>query len=209
MTIYAMTVVFDCSILTERNNMSIFQVAGGEKEVDDPANSNQVKSDAGNVSIAKITDNNTAPVGEDPQEVTPEGKNPMIVIDGPLGRAYTQALNLAYAKEDTGTIAMIAGTMDKQIEDQKNALGQTKEGTYVYVLDGGDISQKQCVETTNWLFQQQAAGHKDIVISLEGHMVISPRASQIENIAKSTGAKVVYNKKSLMKHVKDKNAKKK
>lgn len=184
--------------------MSIFQVSGIEKEVDDPSNSNQVKSDAGNVDITKLTDNNVAPVGDNKEEVDPKGKNPMIVIDGPLGRAYTQALNLAYAKEDTGTVAMIAGTIDKQLEDQRNAVSADTEGTFVYALDGASLSQKECVDTADWMSRQHALGHKDIVISLETHKTVSPKARQIEDFAKTIGAKVVYNKKSLMGHIKNK-----
>ena len=182
--------------------MKVFQVSGSEKEVDDPANSNQVTGTAGNIDISKITNDNAGVVSNTPDEVTPQGKNPVVVLDGPLGRAYTEALNLAYAKEDTGTIALIAGAYDQQKKQQEdNANSGELKGTYVYAVGGDTLNQRECVDTTNWLTRVAAAGHQDIVVSLETHRSVSPKSAQIEEFAKSVGAKVVYSRSALMKHL--------
>jgi hypothetical protein len=133
-------------------------------------------------------------INSDGTPINPEKKEePMVVLDGPLGRIYTQALNLAYANEDTGTMAAIIHATGKKRDDAEN-----QRGTYVYALNMDDLDAKQLMAATDWIVSHKKVQDTEMIIALENHGNISPRADIVEQMARAHGAKVVYSRKSAM-----------
>jgi hypothetical protein len=132
---------------------------------------------------------------------TPVDKNqqeePSVVIDGPLGRIYTQALNLAYANEDTGTMSLIIAE-NRQRQSDKQPTG----GTYVLAMDMDDLNTQSLVSASNWAAQAKKDGADSLIISLESHGTISRHAGLVEEMARAHGAKVVYSRESAMAAIK-------
>lgn len=122
-----------------------------------------------------------------------------VVLDGPLGRIYTQALNLAYAKEDTGTMAMIIDAANRERQEKEST--NPDHGVYVYATDTDHLDNRELVEITNWMTTNQK-NDQPMVISLESvGNKISNKSGLLEEMAKAHGVTVHYSRNSAMKAI--------
>ena len=175
--------------------MSIFQTSGSNDQ-QDPATvqTPEGTSEKATAVPASLTGAEKPPEGKEPNK-----EEPMVILDGPLGRIYTQALNLVYAKntgdaalEDTGTMALIIDAVQKEKDETPI------KGTHVYAMDASDITPADNLQVSNWMTKKKSQDCGDIIISLESHGGKVPKSDLIETMAKSIGAKVVYSRKSAM-----------
>lgn len=134
------------------------------------------------------------PKKEDKQEAK-------VILDGPLSQIYTQALNLVYAKEDTGQ--MLAQFIQQQDNKEANDAAADKD-IYVYCCDGDDLSQDHLIESTNKL--QAALGqdkYKDTILAIEcrqGH--VNDKVGLLDTMARSMGVRVYLTRGSALEGVK-------
>lgn len=175
--------------------MNIFQVSGNNEQKPQTAPEVPVNGkDKPAEQAAKQPSDNTNINPNGTQVNHTEKQEPTVVLDGPLGRIYTQALNLAYANEDTGTMAMIIDATQRE----KDAQGETG-GVYVYAADADHLDTKELVKMQGWMEQNKKSSNQNMVISLETHgNRVSPKSGLLEEIAKAYGATVHYSRKSAM-----------
>lgn len=177
--------------------MNIFQTSG-DNQTGGTSTNNQELSGVANVNVSDVAPGSKEgqPSGTNDTQVSPEGDNPTIILDGPLGRAYTQALNIVYAKEDTGTMALIIDATMAQDTSHKKSEGQQSKGVYVYATDGETLTAQDCLQASNWMTENKDKG--ELMISLEAYRNPSKHMGLLEEMAKSVGAKVFYSKESMI-----------
>jgi hypothetical protein len=159
---------------------SIFNLSGQDAPPQDPVVQNANQPGEGSVD----------PTGSLTPSAGDSGKKePMIVLDGPLGHMYTQALNLAYAKEDTGMMSMAYQNYRNQV---KEVDGVDANGTYVYAVDGSNMNQGGVLAATKDI-QLAIAGKvfKHHVLVMEHHGIPNSKAQLLVEYAKGVGMKVI------------------
>lgn len=175
--------------------MNIFQVAGNNEQK--PEATQETPVAGGDVPAEQATkdpSDNTNLNPDGTQVKHTEKQEPTIVLDGPLSRIYTQSLNLIYAKEDTGTMAMIIDASQRERDKQDDP-----NGVYVYASDSDKLDVAELTKMQNWMQENQKAANKNMVISLEtSSNRVSPKSGLLEEMAKAYGVTVHYSRKSAM-----------
>lgn len=159
---------------------SIFNLSGQDSAPEEPIAQNVNKPNEGAVdSTAGLisSDANTA------------NKEPMVVLDGPLGHLYTKALNLAYAKEDTGTMSLAYQSYRSKVKETDDI---DSNGTYVYVADGSRLTQADVVGATSDIQMAVSSGiFRHHILVLEHRDVPNPKAELLAQFANDVGMKVI------------------
>lgn len=121
-----------------------------------------------------------------------------IILDGPLSHIYTQALNLAYAKESTMMSLALFKTLapDEQVVDSNEPYA---DDTYVYCVDDNALSES-VVEGFEAL-REASKKYKNIIVALESGRVVTNRMQMISEFSESLGAKVCYTREQALKTV--------
>lgn len=122
--------------------------------------------------------------GDDPEQQT-------VIMDGPLSKIYTQALNLVYAKE----AASASGQTDIKVLFDEDIESSTEyhDALYVYCCDAGDMDINDALEGSNKL--RLALDNKNIkstYMVMESHRIVKPAAGLLEEYAVSSGVKVIF-----------------
>ena len=127
-------------------------------------------------------------------EATTEEKT--IVLDGPLSRIYTQALNMAYAKEDVGAMGQMLmmtgqGDTDEEEEDPRDL--------YVYCCDGDELSEGKVTEAADKLrIALDSKKYKSVAVAIECKGHVSDQLASLDRLSSQMGAKVFYRRKTAM-----------
>lgn len=119
---------------------------------------------------------------------TPEEK--VVVMDGPLSKIYTQALNLAYANE----AASASGQTDIKIlfDDADNS--ESDKDLYVYCCDSSNIDTDDVIQGTDHLRLALDGRYKQTLVVMESHSNIKPVAALLEEYAFKNGTRVVFSR---------------
>jgi len=183
---------------TEELQMSILNL----KALNDETKSAIVKDETG-VIIAdehKTEDSTSATVenGNQPAEDVP-----MVVMDGPLGKVYTQALNLAFAKE----AASASGQTDIKVvfdEDIERDDEGNDKALYVYCCDASNMSTSDAVEGTDKLrVALDSKKYAKVYAIMESHHAVKPAAGLFEEYAVNNGVKVIFKKDIAIEAIQD------
>lgn len=194
--------------------MSIFQVTGttdnvgSSKPITEVSASGEVPFEPNGVQQTNASGNSSQAVSVDHTNVDSNGnldasskkEEPTVVLDGPLGRIYTEALNLVYAKEESSSMQM-ALVIDASRDRAKHQIEEHPiQGTFVYAIDASDLTSEQVIKAADWMTERQKTeSNPDMIISLETHHDnVSKKSKLIEDMAKAVGAKVVYSRRSAM-----------
>lgn len=154
----------------------------------------QVKQDNTNPDLALHTPVNS-------QETDPE--KAVVVMDGPLGHIYTQALNLAFAKEDTGT--MFSVLMKKIHEHGRTDATKNPEpalvdenGTYVYAIDDKELDSVGLVTSLETIREAvNSKRYKRVVLAMEsGH--VSSKMQLLDQASRELGVTVCLTRNRLI-----------
>lgn len=138
--------------------------------------------------LADTKTENTEPLVTPETDTETEGKT--VVMDGPLSKIYTQALNLAYANE----AASASGQTDIKIlfDETIEQNDEPAKDLYVYCCDSGDISNEDVIKGTDKLRLALDGRYKQALVVMESHHCIKPIAGLLEEYAFKTGIKVVF-----------------
>jgi len=182
--------------------MAVFDVTPGDStnhgpqlEIVPPKTSGQNVNE-GDTSSAALQPGNQTTINPDGTPMNPaKQEEAMVVLDGPLGRVYTQALNLVYANESTGMMVAVAQGMQRKAD-------QPAKGTFVYAMDMSELENNDGLGPAwDWMqtFGLVPEGAKPLearpklIISLEClDNKVSRKAGLVEELAKQVGAEVVY-----------------
>jgi hypothetical protein len=183
--------------------MSVFDVTPGDATNQGPhltitpPNTSGQNVNVGDTSSAALQPGNQTTINPDGSPMNPaKQEEAVVVLDGPLGRAYTQALNLVYANESTGTMVAIANAMRKHGDDKP------AKGTFVYAMTMDELEDHDGLGPA-WEWMQTFGLVPDakamtkegpkLIISLECiDNRMSRKAGLVEELARSIGAEVVY-----------------
>ena len=142
--------------------------------------------------VPETTSTETQP--ESPVEVPKEEKT--IVLDGPLSRIYTQALNMAYAKEDVGAMGqmlMVTGQGDPD-EDEDDS-----RDLYVYCCDGDELTDEKVTEAADTLrIALDSKKYKSTAVAIECRGRVSDQLALLDQLSSQMGVKVFYRRKTAM-----------
>lgn len=128
---------------------------------------------------------------QSPTEVPKEEKT--IVLDGPLSRIYTQALNVAYAKEDVGAMGQIMMTMVNQGEEEEE---EDERDLYVYCCDGDELDDGGVEEAEGKLRVALDSGkYRSAAVAIECHGRVTNQIAALEAIGCRLGARVYFRRK--------------
>ena len=129
-----------------------------------------------------------------PGETTTEEKT--IVLDGPLSRIYTQALNMAYAKEDVGAMGqmlMMTGQGDPE-EDEDDS-----RDLYVYCCDVDELTDEKVTEAADTLrIALDSKKYKSTAVAIECRGRVSDQLALLDQLSSQMGVKVFYRRKTAM-----------
>jgi hypothetical protein len=118
-------------------------------------------------------------------------KEKTVVLDGPLGHVYTQALRIAFAREDVGTAMYLMSSKMREAEKQD------KPDVYVYVTDDDGLEDGGLMLATECLSDAIRSGkYKQVVLSMESSRVTS-KMEALDALSRAMGVKVTLTKESL------------
>ena len=131
---------------------------------------------------------------EEPKE---DKKNMEVVLDGPLGKVYTQALNLVYSNE--GLAAMTgASKQDNSIFDEETPKpGETEQGNklYVYCCDD-NFDQDSLLDAVDNISKAKKEGG-EVMVSMECRNPNS-KIGLLHKFSTDVGAKIYFNRDSCI-----------
>ena len=131
----------------------------------------------------------------------PEQKKVEIVVSGPLGHIYTQALNQLLAKEDAvATVGYYEEYERKREEEEKNE----DDKSFVYVADGSKLGRADMVKAFDAITQfTKDYPNGKVVVGLESHHGLNSAASSLCNSVSALKIPVYFKNASITNAVKN------
>lgn len=116
----------------------------------------------------------------------------LVVVEGPLSKIYTDALNAVYAQESQANDAIVAAQYLSNVQTRQ-------PDVYVYAsdvksLDSGNINQE--FESLRLALDSRKGGANVVVLESNGQ--VTKRLALLDNYARQKGSKVVYSRKAAM-----------
>ena len=137
-----------------------------------------------------------------PGDSSKEEGNKVVVMDGPLSRVYTEALNLAYAKEAASASGQtdIKILFDEDIEAQDE---ENRKALYVYCCDGEQLDMSDTVQATDKLRLALDSGkYKKVLMAMEASKGISNSAGLLDEYARRNGVQVLFKRSTALESIK-------
>lgn len=158
-------------------------------------NLNPPSSEPEEKSIKDIEETNTElPV----EEQKPKEDDKVIVMDGPLSKIYTQALNIAYAKE----AASASGQTDIKVVFPEEESKETKDSLYVYCCDASDITNSDAIDGTDKLrLALDSKKYNQAIVVMECHDKVTQAAGLLEQYAVNNKIKVIFRRELAIEHI--------
>lgn len=131
----------------------------------------------------------------EPKEITNQddiqlNDESVVVLDGPLSKIYTEALNKVYAIESYMTDGALTDDKEKDEDLSK---------TYIYAVDADDLDIAGTNETFgNLRLALDSQKYDKIILSIEHVEVVSESIAIIDEYAKKTGVNVVYKREQAI-----------
>lgn len=117
-----------------------------------------------------------------------------VVMDGPLSKIYTQALNLVYAHE----AASASGQTDIKVLFNEQTEEESVKDLYVYCCDGSELDSEDVIEGTNKLRLALDGRYKNTLVVMESHAAIKPIAGLFEQYAATSGIRVIFQRENAL-----------
>lgn len=123
-----------------------------------------------------------------------------VTIDGPLSHVFTQALQIAYAKEDTSTMGMMLATRkrnDDEGDSDNNGVpdNMERDGSYVYAIDEKTLDSDGLMLGTEALRVAVASKkYSKVILSMESCGSVTSKMQLLHDISVTMGVKVCYSK---------------
>lgn len=165
---------------------------------DKPSTQNDTDKDSTESDQVEVTSG--ASVDEAQEETA---KSRVVIMDGPLSRVYTEALNMAYAKEDTGTMAMkiVRHEQREGASLQLDPALVDEHGTYVYAIDDRSLDKEGLVPVLETLRTAVKSGkYSQVVLALEARTV-SSKMQLLDEASTLMGVKVRVSRSSAVRTV--------
>lgn len=165
--------------------MSIFMISPKVEPTSTETSSAQVE-----VTSDKSESDHKANPSEDNYIVEKEIDEKTIIVDGPLSKIYTEALNQIYAKEGYETVS----TESLPVVNRS----QYSNATYVFTLKDENLVGKGYLAA----FESFRAGcdqYRNVFLCLEHEMDINPKVCHFTQYARAMGATILYDREHAVK----------
>ena len=149
---------------------------------------------------------NETPLDTEQKQGDQENKEEkFVILDGPLSKIYTAALNLVYANEGTSSMVSFLEAQHKSLttaedieEDRLNSGNSvTEDGTYVYCLDSADLDGEGMILVTESL-REAKKKYSKIVVAMENKQHVGSRAQLLMELCGDTGIDISFNRNSAI-----------
>lgn len=124
----------------------------------------------------------------------PNPEQQTVIMDGPLSKIYTQALNLVYAKEASAASGAAGQTDVKLVFDEDiEKATDYHDALYVYCCDASSMDSNEAVKASDKL--RLALDNKNIkktYVVMESHRLVKPAAGLLEEMAVKLGIPVIF-----------------
>jgi hypothetical protein len=121
-----------------------------------------------------------------------------VVMNGPLSKIYSDALNLVYSKESAMTMI---NPEDMELMDEQAGSGDSKD-LYIYTTDGDKLDGSEMVEAGDKLkVALDSKKYKNVLLVMESRTP-STKVALLHDLANSMGVKVVFNRNAAIENVK-------
>jgi len=124
--------------------------------------------------------------GIDDVPVDQDTKERSITLDGPLSKAYTEALNQIYALE-----GMVAdGTVNDSYKDKY-------DNTYVYAVDADDLDMEETNTAIHKLRLALDSGDK-VMLAIESHGKVTSNITLLDEFSSGNDISVSFNQRQFL-----------
>ena len=180
--------------------MSIFNISNlTETKQETPEPTEQQEADMSKVVAGKPTETPS----ESKEETETPPKPVEIVLSGPLGHIYTQALNVLLAKEDAVSTYKFYEEYERE-EDDEDEEGEDK--AFVYIADGRTLEQGEVVRAFNDIVKFKNDYPKaSVVVGLECAGTFSKAAASFDRCISGMKIPTFYKKDTITKAIKNLN----
>ena len=142
---------------------------------------------------AQVTHHHDANVIE--KEADKKGDGKTIVIEGPLSHVYTQALNMAYSKED---FVMTMNGSDTVTSDDEEYM-DVKGDVYLYCCDSKDLDKGGLTEVTDKLRVALSSNKgKKVIVAVECGDSVGNKIGLLDEYSTSIGVEMVVVRQKSM-----------
>lgn len=126
-----------------------------------------------------------------------------IVMDGPLSKIYTQALNIAYAKEAASASGQTETTLIFNEEEQKAQDEVDHHSLYVYCCDADELQGSDVIDGSDKLrLALDSKKYRGALVVMESHGSVSRHAGLLEEYASKNGVRVIFNRANALEVIK-------
>lgn len=140
--------------------------------------------------IEKPTANATEPAGK-------QAETKVVVMTGPLGHVYTQALNQLYAQESMANDAML---LAEQVIT--SGVGNQEADVYVYACDCNELEKADLsTEYDKLRIALDNKAYKSKVVVMESNGLVTRRMVLLGDFAKKNGATVIHTRKTALESI--------
>lgn len=156
------------------------------------------------VDMSKVVAGTPTETPPEPKEETKTPPKPVeIVLSGPLGHIYTQALNVLLAKEDAVSTYKFYEEYERE-EDEEDDEGEDK--AFVYIADGRTLEQGEVVRAFNDIVKFKNDYPKAaVVVGLECAGTFSKAAASFDRCISGMKIPTFYKKDSITNAIKNLN----
>lgn len=180
--------------------MSIFNISNlteTKQEIPEPTSQQDV--DMSKVVSGKPTE--TPPVAKEESKAAP--KPVEIVLSGPLGHIYTQALNVLLAKEDAVSTYKFYEEYEREEDDEDK---DDEDKAFVYIADGRTLEQGEVVRAFNDIVKFKNDYPKAaVVVGLECAGTFSKAAASFDRCISGMKIPTFYKKETITNAIKNLN----
>lgn len=149
-----------------------------------------------NVDKTDINNNVSEVKVEEPPAANKEVSSKEVKIEGPLSKVFTEALNIAYSKENVTENAGIIYSTDVG-EGSYAGNEMPDKGVYVYAIDGSNIDSDELINASNKIINAFNSRKFDqLIVSSECVKGISPRIKILQELCTSVGAECYVTRNS-------------
>lgn len=159
---------------------------------------------------SQVEVNETSTISNDGGEIVEkaEGEDKgqtKVLLDGPLSKVYTKALNLVYANEAANMFAAMVENAETTNTYEEEGKGENDEAhieeknIYMYCCDGSDMDIEGLTEGSNKLrLALDSKKYDEIILAVEHRGSVNMKMGLLERFASDIGSKVCLSRFSAL-----------
>ena len=131
-------------------------------------------------------------------------KEKVVIIDGPLGHIYTQALNMVYAHDKVATegIAMMFDALVIKQGPDSSEVKEEDDAAYLYCIGDGYLTGGGLLDAAETIrVATESKKYKKMIVSIESGDVIQARTQLLGELCEAMGVQVCLTRNKAVRTV--------